>query len=90
MESPKYAHQFEIFEKYPILVRVKEGDNFNHPGEICFALHRASRNLLNISRINSGGLKFEPDGEIGQKGAFCKGLNSLAEPGVPVECRTVN
>jgi len=33
---------------------------------------------LSISRINppkfGGGLKFEPDAEIEQKGAFCKGL----------------
>ena len=43
-----------------------EGENFNH------------RNTLSISRIypppNLGGLKFESDAEIGQKGAFCKGL----------------
>ena len=26
------------------------------------------------------GLKFEPDTEIGQKGAFCKGLNLFSEP----------
>jgi hypothetical protein len=48
----------------------KEGENFNH------------RNTLSILRINppkfGGGLKFEPDAGIGQKGAFCKGLSSLA------------
>jgi hypothetical protein len=42
----------ETFEKCPILVKVKEGDNFNGPREICFAFHRAGRNILNISRIN--------------------------------------
>jgi hypothetical protein len=42
----------ETFEKCPILFKVKEGDNFCRPGEICFAFHRASRNILNISRIN--------------------------------------
>jgi hypothetical protein len=35
-------------------------------------------NTLSISRINppkfGGGLKFESDAEIEQKGAFCKGL----------------
>jgi hypothetical protein len=53
-----------------------EGENFNH------------RNILNISRINPpGGLKLESDPctvfrsygasvEIGQKGAFFKGLSS--------------
>jgi len=48
------------------LFKFKEGENFNH------------RNTLSILRINppkfGGGLKFEPDKEIGQKGTFCKGL----------------
>jgi hypothetical protein len=59
--------QYEIFEKRSILFKSKEGENFNH------------RNTLSILRINppkfGGGLKFEPDARIGQKGAFCKGLN---------------
>jgi len=56
----------ETFEKCQFLFKFKKGDNFNH------------RNTLSISRINppkfGGGLKFEPDAEIEQKGAFCKGL----------------
>jgi hypothetical protein len=50
------------------LFKFKKGENFNH------------RNTLSISRINppkfGGGLKFETDVEIGQKGAFCKGLRN--------------
>ena len=34
-----------------IFFKIKEGENFNHPREICFAFHRASRNTLSISRI---------------------------------------
>jgi hypothetical protein len=49
------------------LFKFKKVDNFNH------------RNTLSISRINppkiGGGLKFEPDAEIEQKGAFCKGID---------------
>jgi len=48
------------------LFNSKEDENFNR------------RNTLSILRINplkfGGGLKFESDAEIGQKGAFCKGL----------------
>ena len=54
----------ETFEKYEILFEFEEGDNFYH------------RNTLGILRINppkfGGGLKFEPDKEIGQKGRFAK------------------
>jgi hypothetical protein len=43
-----------------------------------FAFHGAGTNTLSILRINppkfGGGLKFEPDAEIGRKGTFCKGL----------------
>jgi len=57
---------FETFEKRSILFKTKKGENFNH------------RNTLSILRINppkfGGGLKFEPDAGIGQKGAFFKGL----------------
>jgi hypothetical protein len=55
----------EIFEKCSILFKCKAGENFNH------------RNTLSILRI---ALKLhfvqnvEPNAEIGQKGAFCKGL----------------
>ena len=63
----------ETFEKCSILLKVKEGENFNHPGTIC-RTYGAGRYTLSISRINppkfGGGLKFESDGEIGQKGAF--------------------
>jgi len=55
----------ETFEERPILVKYKEGDNFNH------------RNTLSISRIARKlhfVPKFEPDAVIGQKGALCKGL----------------
>jgi hypothetical protein len=56
----------ETFEKCQFLFKFKKGDNFNH------------RNTLSISRINppkiGGGLKFEPDAGIEQKGVFCKGL----------------
>ncbi len=57
----------ETFEKYSILFKFKEGENFNH------------RNTLSISRIKLK-LHFvhnvETDAEIGQKGAFCKGLKN--------------
>jgi len=59
----------ETFEKCSILFKAKEGENFNH------------RNTWSILRINppkfGGGLKFEPDAGIGQKGTFCKGLERL-------------
>jgi len=58
----------EAFEKHASLFKFKEGDNFNR------------RNTRSILRINppkfGGGLKFEPDAEIGQKGGFCKSLKS--------------
>jgi hypothetical protein len=60
----------ETFEKCIFLFEFKEGDYFNH------------RNTLSISRINppkfGGGLKFEPDAEIGQKEVFCKGLEGTS------------
>jgi hypothetical protein len=65
----------ETFEKRSFLFKFKEGENFNH------------RNTLSILRINppkfGGGLKFEPDAEIGQKGAFCKGLIDIRRPHDP-------
>jgi hypothetical protein len=58
-------------------------ENFNHPITI-FRTYGAVRNTWSISRINppkfGGGLKFEPDAGIGQKGAFRKGLMSGGEP----------
>ena len=58
------------------MFKFKEDENFNH------------RNTLSISRINppkfGGGLKFEPDAEIEQKGAFFKGLTvKVAERKAP-------
>jgi len=48
------------------LFKAKEDEIFNH------------RHTFSISRINppkfGGGLKFETDTGLGQKGAFCKGL----------------
>jgi hypothetical protein len=59
-------YSIETFEKRSILFKAKEGENFNH------------RNTLSISRINppkvGGGLKFESDAGIGQKGALFEGL----------------
>jgi len=55
----------ETFEKCSILFKFKEGENFNH------------RNTWSILRIKLKLLceqNVEPDTEIGQKGAFCKGL----------------
>jgi hypothetical protein len=67
----KWQRQINWLEKFFI-------KNFNHPREIGFAFHGAGTNILSILRINppkfGGGLKFEPDAGIGQKGAFCKGL----------------
>jgi RHH-type rel operon transcriptional repressor/antitoxin RelB len=49
----------ETFEKGSILFKIKEGDDFDR------------RNTWQVFR----GSKFESDAEIGQKGAFFKGLN---------------
>jgi len=75
-----YFHGIETFEKCSFLFKFKKGENFNHPRGICFAFHGAGRNTLSISRIKLK-LHFvhnvEADAEIEQKGAFCKGLESL-------------
>jgi len=67
--QPLRHAQRETFEKCSILFKATEGDNFNH------------RNTLSISRINQpksgGGLKFEPDTGIGQKGTFFKSLGEV-------------
>jgi hypothetical protein len=42
---------YEILEKSSILFKTKAGENFNHPGGICFSFHRAGRHTWNISRI---------------------------------------
>jgi hypothetical protein len=64
------------------LFKAKESENFNHPSTIC-RTYGAGRNTLSILRINppkfGGGLKFEPDAGIGQKGTFCKGLSIKPE-----------
>jgi len=57
----------ETFEKCSILFKFKEGGNFNH------------RNTWSILRIKLKLLceqNVEPDTEIGQKGAICKGFES--------------
>jgi hypothetical protein len=63
-------------EKCSILFKFKEDENFNR------------RNTLGILSINppkfGGGLKFESDAGIGQKGAFCKGL--MYEAGAVQDC----
>ncbi len=70
------GYDVETFEKCSILFKFKEGENFNHPSTIC-RTYGAGRNTLSILRIKLK-LHFvqnvEPDTEIGQKGAFCKGL----------------
>ena len=57
--------------------RRKEGENSNPPSTICRA-YGAGRHTFSMSRINppkvGGGLKFESDDGIGEKGAFFKGL----------------
>jgi hypothetical protein len=54
-------------------------ENFNHPREIGFAFHGAGTNTWSISRINppkfGGGLKFEPDADIGEKDSFRSGTH---------------
>jgi hypothetical protein len=45
------SKQHETFEKCSFLLKVKEGENFNHPREIGFAFHGAGTNTLSISRI---------------------------------------
>jgi hypothetical protein len=71
----------ETVEKCQFLFKFKKGDNFNLPITI-YRTYGAGRNTLSILRINppkfGGGLKFEPDAEIGQKGAFCKGLSGTS------------
>jgi hypothetical protein len=57
--------------------KTKAGENFNHPSTIC-RTYGAGRHTLSLSRINppkiGGGLKFESNTGIGQKGVFFKGL----------------
>jgi len=69
---------FETFEKCSILFKFKAGENFNHPSTIC-RTYGAGRHTLSISRIALKlhfVPKFEPNTEIGQKGAFYKGLEA--------------
>jgi len=51
------------------LFKFKEGENFNH---------RNTLSILRIALMLHCVPKFEPDTEIGQKGAFCKGLKSIS------------
>jgi hypothetical protein len=61
------------------LLKVKEDENFNH------------RYTVSISRINppkvGGGLKFESNEKIGEKGAFCKGLRVFIPRLPKQECK---
>ncbi len=50
----------------------------NHPDEIGTGIHTLS--ILRIALKLHCVQKFEPDTEIGQKGAFCKGLNIFEKP----------
>ena len=62
--------------KLGFFVKIKEGENFNHPSTIC-RTYGAGSNTGSISRINppkfGGGLKFEPDADIGEKDSFRSG-----------------
>ena len=58
-------HTDETFEKCSILFKFKKGDNFNHRNT--FSILRIALKLHCVQNV-------EPDTEIGQKGAFCKGL----------------
>jgi len=60
------SHQLETFEKCSILFKFKEGENFIHRNT--FSILRIKLKLLCEQNV-------EPDTEIGQKGAFCKGIN---------------
>jgi hypothetical protein len=67
----------DLLKKCSVLLKAKEDEIFNHPSTIC-RTYGAGRNTLSILRINppkfGGGLKFESDAGIGQKGVFCKSL----------------
>ena len=47
--------------KLGFFVQIKEGDNFNH------------RNTLSISSPAAGGIKVEPDADMGEKDSFHSG-----------------
>jgi hypothetical protein len=55
----------ETFEKCSILFKFKEGEYFNRMNT--FSILRIKLKLHCVQNV-------EPDTEIGQKGAFCKGL----------------
>jgi hypothetical protein len=55
----------ETSEKCSILFKFKAGENFNH---------RNTLSILRIALMLHCVPKFEPNAEIGPKGAFCKGL----------------
>jgi len=57
----------ETFEKRSFLFKVKEGEDFNHWD---------TRSISRIAPVASLRAKPEPDTEIGQKGAFFKGLKT--------------
>jgi hypothetical protein len=49
--------------------KFKEGENFNHRNT--FSILRIALKLHFVQNV-------EPDTEIGQKGAFCKGLENMS------------
>jgi len=57
------------------LFKFKAGENFNHPDEIGTGIHTLS--ILRIALKLHFVQNVEPNAEIGQKGAFCKGLDHL-------------
>ncbi len=59
------AARIETFKERSILLKFKEGENFNHRNTLKYFEDSA---LLHFVP------KFEPDAEIGQKEALCKGL----------------
>ncbi len=56
--------------------KFKEDENFNHPDEIGTGIHTLS--ILRIALKLHFVQNVEPDTEIGQKGAFYKGLETKA------------
>jgi hypothetical protein len=62
----------ETFAKCSFLFKFKEGENFNHRHTICI-----SRIKLKLHFVDN----VETAAEIGQKGAFCKGLRDMHRQG---------
>jgi len=72
-----YPLQLEGFEKYSILFKFKEGENFNHRNT--WSILRIKLKLLCEQNVEPDpkeiGFAFHRAGtEIGQRGVFCKGF----------------